>query len=265
MQINEITDFSFTVENPLSCLYDNKRRGSQSKYIAAEFIWYFSGRRDLEFIEKYASFWKHVANPDGTLNSAYGHLLFNRKNEHGKTQWQWAYDSLVADKDTRQAIMHFNTPDHQRDGNKDFVCTLSGNFHIRENKLNLTINMRSNDAILGTATDVAFFCVLQIQMWYLLQEKYPNLELGTYTHYVHSMHIYERHFELVKEMLAEEFVPVKIPTMEDDFVDSKGNPSGFIAYALQMSGGESLPISIKDVSAYNNSLELWIETNLTTG
>jgi hypothetical protein len=102
-------------------------------------------------------------------------------------------------------------------------------------------------------------------MWYLLQEKYPNLELGTYTHYVHSMHIYERHFELVKEMLAEEFVPVKIPTMEDDFVDSKGNPSGFIAYALQMSGGESLPISIKDVSAYNNSLELWIETNLTTG
>jgi hypothetical protein len=32
-----------------------------------------------------------------------------------------------------------------------------------------------------------------------------------------------------------------------------------------MSGGESLPISIKDVSAYNNSLELWIETNLTTG
>ena len=265
MQINEITNLSFTIENPISCLYTNKRRSSQEKYIAAELIWYFSGRRDLKFIEKYASFWKQVANPDGTLNSAYGYLLFNRRNEHGKTQWQWAYDSLVSDKDTRQAIMHFNTPDHQRDGNKDFVCTLSGNFHIRENKLNLIIDMRSNDAILGTATDVAFFCILQIQMWYLLQEVYPDLELGTYTHHVHSMHIYERNFELVKEMLNEEFIPVKIPLMEDDFIDSKGNPSGFIAYALEMNGGDKLPISIKDVSAYNNSLELWIETNLTIG
>jgi hypothetical protein len=27
MQINEITDLSFTIENPQSCLYDNKRRG----------------------------------------------------------------------------------------------------------------------------------------------------------------------------------------------------------------------------------------------
>lgn len=266
MQINEITDYMFTVENPISCLYDNIRRGSQEKYIAAEFLWYFSGRRDLAFIEKYASFWKHVANDDATLNSAYGHLLFSRKNEHGKTQWEWAYDSLVADRDTRQAIMHFNTPDHQRDGNKDFVCTLSGNFHIRENKLNLTINMRSNDAILGTATDVAFFCVLQIQMWYLLQETYPDLELGTYSHYVHSLHIYERHFQLVKEMLEEDFVPVKIPLMEDDFVDAKGKCSRFVeAYIELIESGETLPFSLKDISAYNNSLELWIETNLTTG
>jgi thymidylate synthase len=266
MQINEITDLSFTIADPISCLYDNKRRGSQEKYIAAELLWYFSGRRDLEFIQKYASFWKQVANPDNTLNSAYGYLLFNRKNEYGKTQWQWAYDSLIADRDTRQAIMHFNTPDHQWDGNKDFVCTLSGNFHIRENKLNLTINMRSNDAILGTATDVAFFCILQIQMWYLLQQKYPDLELGTYTHYVHSMHIYERHFQLVKEMLEEDFVPVKIPLMEDDFVDGFGNSDGFVkTYIEHLESGETLPLGLKDLSAYNNSLELWIETNLTTG
>jgi thymidylate synthase len=266
MQINEITDFSFTVEDPISCLYDNSRRGSQEKYIAAELLWYFSGRRDLEFIQKYASFWKQVANPDNTLNSAYGYLLFNRKNEHGKTQWQWAYDSLIADRDTRQAIMHFNTPDHQWDGNKDFVCTLSGNFHIRENKLNFTINMRSNDAILGTATDVAFFCVLQIQMWYLLQQKYPDLELGTYTHYVHSMHIYERHFQLVKEMLEQDFVSVKIPLMEDDFLDGFGNSDGFVkAYIEHLDSGEKLPLGLKDLSAYNNSLELWIETNLMTG
>ena len=258
MVINEITDFSFTFSNPLQCLYENTRRGSQEKYIAAEFLWYFGGRRDLEFIQKYASFWKQVANPDGTLNSAYGYLLFNRKNDHGKTQWEWAYDSLVSDKDTRQAIMHFNTPDHQWNGNKDFVCTLSGIFQIRENKLNFTITMRSNDAILGTATDVAFFCALQTQMWKLLRKTYSDLELGTYTHFVHSMHIYERHFELVREMLDEEFISIELPQMQDDLVDQKGKASEFVeAYIEHLEAGSILP------SSENNSLEQWITKKLT--
>lgn len=286
MTINEITDFSFTVENPQSCLYENSRRGSQKKYIAAEFLWYFSGRRDLHFISKFASFWKQIADENGNLNSAYGYLLFNRKNEHGKTQWQWAYDSLVADKDTRQAIMHFNTPDHQYDGNKDFVCTLTGNFQIRENRLNLSITMRSNDAILGTATDVAFFCVMQMQMYKLLKEKYPDLELGTYTHYAHSMHIYERHFDLVKEMLEEDFVPVEIPWMVENLIDEKDTYSrvtdriydGFVkTYIEHMESGKTdinEIVSLKNLSSgsagtsgmiYQNSLELWIETNLMNG
>lgn len=259
MTINEITNLSFTFTNPLSCLYDNERRGSQNKYIAAEFLWYFAGRRDLDFIQKYASFWKQVANPDGTLNSAYGHLLFNRKNEYGKTQWQWAYDSLVADKDSRQAIMHFNTPDHQWDGNKDFVCTLSGNFHIRENRLHFTINMRSNDAILGTATDVAFFCVLQIQMWKLLKNTYPDLELGSYTHFVHSMHIYERHFDLVSQMLEKDFTPVEIPVMTGNMVDKEGKSADFVTtYIDHLEAGE-YPMYLGE------TLEAWIAKNLMIG
>lgn len=259
MTINEITDCGFTVENPLSCIYKNERRSSQEKYIAAELLWYFSGRRDLAFIEKYASFWKQIANEDGTLNSAYGYLLFNRKNQHGKTQWEWAYDSLVADKDTRQAIIHFNTPDHQWIGNKDFVCTLTGNFHIRENRLNLSITMRSNDAILGTATDVAFFCVMQFQMLKLLRRVYPELELGTYTHYAHSLHIYERHFNLVKEMLEKDFVAEEIPTMHEDFVDQSGEMTEFVKNAMESLDNGNLPELIE-----GTSLESWITKNLRT-
>lgn len=260
MTINEITNFSFTIENPKACLYFNERRSSQEKYIAAEFLWYFSGRRDLLFIEKFASFWKNISNSDGTLNSAYGDLIFNKKNIFNKTQWEWAYDCLVLDKDTRQAILHFNTPDHQWTNNKDFVCTLTGNFHIRENKLNLSISMRSNDAILGTATDVAFFCILQIQMLKLLKPIYPELTLGTYTHFVNSLHIYERHFKLIDEMLKKEFIPIDIPVMENNFVNTKGESSAFIKkYTKAVELGEK--ITIDD----NNNLETWIIKKITTG
>jgi hypothetical protein len=45
-------------------LYDNQRRGSQLRYISAEFLWYFLGRNDVEFIKKYASFWETIQNED---------------------------------------------------------------------------------------------------------------------------------------------------------------------------------------------------------
>ena len=60
-------------------------------------------------------------NSDGTANSAYGNLLFTQKNKLGLSQWEWAYESLKRDKDTRQAIMHSNNSTHQDFKTKDFV------------------------------------------------------------------------------------------------------------------------------------------------
>lgn len=221
--IKEITNYHMEIEDPTSCMYTNSRRSSQFKYIAAELVWYFSGSNDLDFIEKYAKFWGKIENGDGTLNSAYGNLLFNPTNHN---QWQWAYNSLCKDKDSRQAILHFNTPEHQYYGNKDFVCTMYGIFQIRDNKLNFTISMRSNDVILGLPTDIAFFCLLQQQMLKLLQEgSYPGLELGTYTHIGNSVHVYERHFTMVEDMLDEEFIPRELEMGPTNLVDSTGTMS----------------------------------------
>lgn len=172
---------------------------------------------------------KEHFNKNAVVNSAYGDLIFRKKNEHDYSQYHWAFDSLVKDKDSRQAIMHFNLPEHQYEGNKDFVCTLSGMFYIRENKLYLTINMRSNDAILGTPTDVAFFCTLQRHMLYHLKPFYPELELGSYKHKVHSMHVYERHFELIEKMLNEKvFEPVTMPSINKPLINFDGSPTDII-------------------------------------
>jgi thymidylate synthase len=198
LKINESMNVAHVVENPALCLYENEKRSSQLKYIAAETVYYFSGRRDLDFISRFAPFWNQIANNDKTVNSAYGNLIFNEVGEGGLTQWQWAYNSLIRDKDTRQAILLFNKPNYQYYGNKDFICTLNGVFNIRDNKLNFTVQMRSNDAILGTATDFSFFCLLQMQMLKLLKmDKYPELELGSFTHIANSYHVYERHFKFI--------------------------------------------------------------------
>jgi thymidylate synthase len=222
MKIFEVTDAALVIEDPTFCLYENDRRSSQFKYIAAELVWYFTGRKDANFITPYAKFWNQIANKDGSVNSAYGNLIFTENNEHYYNQYQWALESLIKDKDSRQAILHFNKPSHQWNGNKDFVCTLNGIFQIRDNKLNFTIDMRSNDLILGTPTDVAFFCLLQMQMLEHLRKYYPELELGTYTHIAHSLHLYERHFDLVSEMLMKSFNPTSFPKIREFLIDPQG-------------------------------------------
>lgn len=222
----EILNVSLEIKDPTSCLYKNEVRSSQFKYIAAEFLWYFSGRNDAEYITKYAKMWDSIKNADGTVNSAYGHLIFTERIPNSKiNQYGWAIESLVMDPETRQAIIHFNNSSHQRPNNKDFVCTMYGIFHIRQNKLNFSVYMRSNDAIRGTPTDIAFFCTLQVQMWKHLLEFYPDLELGSYTHVANSYHIYDTHYDLVKKMLEKAFQPVKMPTLRSNLVHSNGVPT----------------------------------------
>lgn len=221
----EIINATLIIENPILGTYGNFKRGSQYKYIAAELLWYFLGRNDVEFIEKFACFWKLIQNEDGTVNSAYGNLLFKHSTPDNISQYNWAIDSIIKDRDTRQAVMHFNLPKHQVPSNKDFVCTMYGNFHVRNNKLHLSIKMRSNDAVLGTATDIAFFTLLHQQALVHLKEFYPDLELGTYTHTIDSFHIYERHFKLVGDMLQYSFIPESIGKLTNSLINIDGTPT----------------------------------------
>lgn len=253
MKINEVTNAALVIEDPTFPLYENNRRSSQFKYIAAELVWYFTGRRDTAFISKFAKFWEYIDNGNGTVNSAYGNLIFTEKNPYDLNQYQWALQSLIEDKDSRQAIIHFNTPSHQWKGNKDFVCTLTGVFQIRDNHLNFTVDMRSNDLILGTPTDIAFFCLLQQQMYEHLKKYYPNLELGTYTHIVHSLHIYERHFGLIDEMLDHSFEPMSFPEIREFLIDPNGNPLDIINQISSEIESDGSVIEVKD-----DPLHQWI-------
>lgn len=181
-------------------------------YTKKEIALYLNATRDAKLFAKATGFWDGIKNADGTINSAYGDLIFNPTTPNGKSQFDWAYESLVNDKDSRQAIMHFNRTDHEFIGVKDFPCTLTGIFHIRDNKLNLTIEMRSNDIVKGLIHDEPSFTLIQYLMYLRLKEtKYPDLELGKYEHIANSLHVYESDFDLCKRRLANKLIPNSFP------------------------------------------------------
>lgn len=231
LMIKELTNVELHLENPYSNLFINPVRSPKFTYLYPELLWYFSGRNDLDFISHYSKFWNKIANEDGTVNSAYGNLLFTEKNEYGLTEYQWALESLKRDKDSRQAIMRFNKPKHSYFGNKDFVCTLNATFHIRKNKdgvdvLNLTTTMRSQDVWFGIIYDIPFYTLLQQQMHKHLRKYYPDLLIGEFRHYVLSEHIYQKDFEAVKQMLEYEFKADSIAiNYSTDLINEDGSPS----------------------------------------
>jgi thymidylate synthase len=222
MEVREILNCIIEVEEPNMNLYKNEIRSSQEKYIAAELLFYFSGTNKADFIEKYASMWTKLKNEKNEINSAYGHLIFKEENQDEYTQYEWAIESLKKDKDSRQAFMHFNNPEHQYDGNKDQVCTLTALLHIRDDKLHMTLTMRSNDVILGFITDFAFFNMLHQQAYVHLKVYYPDLKIGTYTHISHSMHLYSKHYELVEKMLKHDFQSDSIPLLNIPIINEFG-------------------------------------------
>lgn len=214
-KIREKIHYQFTVTNPEMTPIVTKshvRNVVIAKYTEAEFKLYATGERSAEAFGQASSFWKQLANPDGTVNSAYGHLIFHDKScgdpdfeTHGamRTPWEWARLALITDRDSRQAIIKFHKAEHLWMGNKDQTCTVYGSFLIRSDRLHFNVHMRSNDVVKGLVYDMPWFCYLMMRMRdELVANGYHNLELGTYTHIADSMHIYESDIHKVWDMIG---------------------------------------------------------------
>lgn len=187
----ELNNFSFTLTNINNNII-NVRNISKS-YLCGELLWYMTARNDIGFIQKFSGFWGRISDDGITSNSAYGHILFKR---HGFDQVEKIIELLKVDPNSRRAVLNFNVPNKNVIETKDEICTIALQMYIRKGKLNCTGIMRSNDVWLGTPYDVAFFTELQKYIAHRV-----GVEYGIYTHFVTSIHAYERNFEDVKNVL----------------------------------------------------------------
>lgn len=204
--------------DPRQPIADFAARPFNWKYLAGELAWYLKQDRDVNYIGAFSSFWSNITNPDtNEINSNYGSLVFNND------QLGWVIKSLIKDSNSRQAIMFFNQPKFQFEGNKDFVCTMYANFMIRDGKLDMKVQMRSNDIFYGLTFDAPFFSFLHQSVFLILKDTYSDLQLGTYHHFADNIHFYERHFELADKIRVEKTTPASSFTLETKLIDYDTN------------------------------------------
>lgn len=179
-------------------------RGISTSYLFGELLWYFAGRNETSFISKFSSFWENISDDGYKANSAYGHLM---QRSFGFNQINKVIELLKKDPNSRRAKININTPNRNVIETKDEPCTMFLQFLIRDEKLHCTAVMRSNDIWLGFPYDVAFFTELQKYIADRL-----GIAYGEYTHFVVSMHLYERNVDAVKKIFDE---PVSKPIVFD--------------------------------------------------
>jgi len=207
-KIKEKLGASFRITNPRDRLPFVPQRDFSVAYYVAESLWYLSGSDSTSWISNYSSFWKNISDDGATANSAYGSRIFAPHSRIAASvdpswnQWKYVIDELSSDPDSRRAVVHIRSPQDSILAKKDVPCTLSLQFFLRNDKVHMVTSMRSSDLILGIAYDVPAFTLFQellaSELSIVLNKK---IGLGDYTHISNSLHIYEKHFDMVKKIL----------------------------------------------------------------
>lgn len=210
---------NFTYELPAYVKFPSfvARKYSES-YVRNELLWYLRANAEDKTILKHAKMWTDLVNKDGTINSNYGRYVFGTTDSYVTSpNWPNQFDAvvktLIADKDSRRASIVICQPYHLLMETNDVPCTYSMNFRIRENKLHMSVHMRSQDAMFGMGNDAPAFSMFQEMIYVTLRDTcYADLEMGNYHHICDSFHVYERHFEMLDAIVnGDKFAPIACP------------------------------------------------------
>jgi thymidylate synthase len=231
--VREHLNVSFTLTDPKNFVIDfsrtslPERQEVYDKYRKAELEWYLSG--NLRADSAPSKFWSRLQNEDGTITSNYDHMmLFDRvypserfvietgpysgvlkvviDTEKMQTPFERVVQTLLKDPDSRQAIVHYNQPKHCYLTNKDFPCTMYSQFFIREGKLHMTTYQRSCDIIKGLSYDAIWSCEFMEIVLKKLQENGMKITLGSFTHIIGSLHLYEKDLKMAQKIIENKAV-----------------------------------------------------------
>jgi thymidylate synthase len=119
---------------------------------------------------------------------------------------------------SRRAVIQLYEPDQNFLGSPDVSCAMSLQFVCRGGSLDLTVNMRSNDAYFGFPYDVFLYTNLQELMATEL-----GVSVGRYCHFASSFHLYENDLEKARRVVSSSVdtifvdLPLKLPAERAKF------------------------------------------------
>ena len=196
----EKLDFKTIISNPIARCVGTHNRDINIFFLLAEAIWIWAGKSDVKFLEIFNSRMADFSDNGKTFHAPYGFRMRNYgvesnslkedSNRHafnGLDQLRIAIEMLEKDETNRRVVISIWNPDFDLAiDSKDIPCNDLIMLKIREGKLNMTIQNRSNDLHWGLPTNVFQFS------WILeLMAEVLRVDVGKQVHNSQSLHIYE--------------------------------------------------------------------------
>lgn len=178
----EIEDATIFIKDVYNTLPLKVNRGTVPGIGAVEACQLLAGVSTPRTVLAVGPQFSNFTEDNGLFHGAYG-LRTNG-------QYESVIGRLKHDPNTRQAVVTIWDPKLDLlPYKRDYPCTVLHQFRIRNNRLNMSVYMRSNDVWLGAAYDFFQFTRVQIAIASVL-----GIEPGSYAHHVGSLHIYEQHY-----------------------------------------------------------------------
>lgn len=204
MDTIEVSPLVFELTDPEECLVLQKARRLNYAFVVAERLALLSGTANPEMLCFYVSRLRDFVNETtGCFDGAYGPRI--------RPQLEYVFDELSCDAASRRAVLSIFGPEDHRPS-LDVPCTLTLQFLVRDESLDLIVSMRSSDLYLGLPYDVGQFAFLQQVL-----AGWLSLPAGRYIQWSASAHVYARDLAFVSEIVSSaadlRAIPLRTPRL----------------------------------------------------
>lgn len=186
--------------------------------------------------------WDSWADESGSIGKAYGYQL-GKKSIYPEGEFDQVDRVLFDLKNnphSRRIMTNIYNFDDLHEMNL-YPCAYSMTFNVSGNTLNGILNQRSNDML--TANN---WNVLQYSLLIMMFAQVSNLEPGELVHVISDAHVYDRHVDIVKEIIDKP--QHKAPTLKmnksiKNFYEFKVEDFELVDYEFEKLG-KKIPVAI---------------------
>ncbi len=192
-------------EFPMITLRNNSKT---IKNAIDEILWIWQ-KKSNKISDLHSHIWDQWAGEDGTIGKAYGYQLAKKykfKTKEGikeMDQVDYVLYLLKNDPSSRRIMTNIFNHEELKDMNLE-PCAYGTQWLVKEGKLHLILNQRSQDMLTANGWNVMQYAVLQCMF-----AQVAGLKPGTLTHNIGDCHIYDRHIPLVKQLIEAKPVDCK--------------------------------------------------------
>lgn len=157
-------------------------------FALAELVWIMNGEEESRIINYWNPSLKKYAGNHEYYYGAYGKRI---RSHYGFDQLEKAYQALQSVPESRQVVIQiYDTKkdfpiENGKPRDEDIPCNICSLLKIRQNRLEWSQTMRSNDVLLGLPYNFIQFTGLQE-----ILAGWLGIDIGTYNHYSDSLHLY---------------------------------------------------------------------------